>query len=83
MGVPYLTLRDNTERPETITLGTNELVGTDSENLKPYLEKLMSGNWKKGGKIPLWDGKTAGRIIEVLLRVYGEETKARKQELSL
>jgi len=70
MGIPCLTLRDNTERPETITMGTNELVGTDPENLKPYLDKLMSGNWKKGGQIPLWDGKTAERIVEVLLEVY-------------
>lgn len=64
--VPCLTLRDNTERPETITLGTNELVGTNPENLKAYLDKLFSGNWKKGNDIPLWDGQTATRIIKVL-----------------
>ena len=69
MGVPCLTLRDNTERPETITMGTNELVGTDSEKLKPYLERLMAGNWKKGGEIPLWDGKTAERIVNVLVYI--------------
>ena len=61
--VPCLTLRDNTERPETITLGTNELVGTDPDNLKPYLEKLFNGNWKRGSDIPLWDGETAARIV--------------------
>ncbi|GAA4313764.1 UDP-N-acetylglucosamine 2-epimerase (non-hydrolyzing) [Pontixanthobacter gangjinensis] len=70
MGVPCMTLRDNTERPETITLGTNELVGTDPKSLQPYLEKLMAGNWKKGREIPLWDGKTAERIIERLLYLY-------------
>ena len=70
MGVPCLTLRDNTERPETITLGTNELVGTDPKKLKPYLDKLMAGEWKKGGAIPLWDGKTAERIVERLLEIY-------------
>ncbi|CAM4054468.1 non-hydrolyzing UDP-N-acetylglucosamine 2-epimerase [Gillisia hiemivivida] len=70
MGVPCLTLRDNTERPETITLGTNELVGTKPENLKPYLEKVLSGTWKKGGEIPLWDGKTADRIVQDLLKIY-------------
>src|SRR6185295_10830121 len=46
--VPCLTLRDNTERPETITIGTNELIGTDPANIKPAFEKLFNGNWKKG-----------------------------------
>ena len=70
MGVPCMTLRDNTERPETITMGTNELVGTNPENLKPYLQKLMVGDWKQGSEIPLWDGKTSERIIERLLNLY-------------
>ena len=70
MGVPCLTLRDNTERPETITMGTNELVGTDPKKLKPYLHKVMSGDWKKGGEIPLWDGKTAERIVAKLSNIY-------------
>ena len=70
MGVPCLTLRDNTERPETITMGTNELVGTDPKNLKPYLDKLMAGEWKKGGEIPLWDGNTSSRIVNALLKIY-------------
>lgn len=64
--VPCLTLRDNTERPETITLGTNELIGTNPKNIKPYLDILFSGNWKKGSDIPLWDGQTASRIVEAL-----------------
>ena len=67
MGIPCLTLRDNTERPETIELGTNELVGTNPQNIKPYLNKLFEGTWKKGNEIPYWDGNTATRIIEVLL----------------
>lgn len=67
MGIPCMTLRDNTERPETITEGTNELIGTDPKAIKPAMEKLFSGNWKQG-KIPqLWDGKTAERIIDVIL----------------
>ena len=67
MGVPCITLRDNTERPETITIGTNELIGTDPKAIKPALDKLFSGNWKKGAIPEKWDGKTAERIVEVLL----------------
>jgi len=63
MGVPCLTARDNTERPETITIGTNELVGTDPEKFAPYFDKLFAGQWKKGNIPPLWDGKTAERIV--------------------
>ena len=69
MGVPCLTLRDNTERPETITLGTNKLVGTNPDNIKPALEELFSGNWKKGSIPNLWDGKTAERIVEKILEL--------------
>ena len=48
MGVPCLTLRDNTERPETITVGTNELIGTDPKNIAPAMTTLFAGGWKKG-----------------------------------
>lgn len=68
MGVPCMTLRNNTERPETITFGTNELLGTDPKAIQPAMEKLFSGNWKVGQEIPLWDGNTAKRIVEVLLK---------------
>lgn len=71
MGVPCMTLRENTERPETITMGTNELVGTNPDNLKPYLDKLLKGDWKKSKGIPLWDGKTAERIVSSLMEIYG------------
>ncbi|ARV10201.1 UDP-N-acetylglucosamine 2-epimerase (non-hydrolyzing) [Winogradskyella sp. PC-19] len=66
MNVPCLTLRDNTERPETITLGTNELIGTNPKNLKTYLNKLFDGQWKQMQSIPFWDGKTAERIVKVI-----------------
>ena len=69
MGIPCLTLRDNTERPETITIGTNELIGTDPKNISPALKKLYSGNWKKGNIPHLWDGKTAERIISKLIKL--------------
>jgi UDP-N-acetylglucosamine 2-epimerase (non-hydrolysing) len=66
MGIPCITLRDNTERPETVELGTNELIGTDPAALKPALKKLFSGSWKKGEIPELWDGKAAERIVEIL-----------------
>lgn len=70
MGIPCITLRDNTERPETITIGTNELIGTDPRAIKPALDKLFSGNWKKGGIPELWDGKAAERIIGHLTEMH-------------
>jgi UDP-N-acetylglucosamine 2-epimerase (non-hydrolysing) len=66
MGIPCITVRDNTERPETVEIGTNELIGTDPSALKPALDKLFSGNWKKGEIPELWDGKAAERIIKIL-----------------
>ena len=69
MGIPCITLRDNTERPETCTVGTNELIGTNPNAIKPALEKLFAGNWKKGGIPVLWDGKTSNRIIEKLIEI--------------
>jgi UDP-N-acetylglucosamine 2-epimerase (non-hydrolysing) len=67
MGIPCFTLRNSTERPETCSIGTNELIGTNPKDLEPYLAKLFEGSWKKGAIPPLWDGKTAERIVEVLL----------------
>ncbi len=67
MGIPCLTLRDNTERPETVTIGSNELIGTDPMAIKPALNKLFDGKWKKGGIPDLWDGKTADRIVKILM----------------
>lgn len=66
MGVPCVTLRDNTERPETCTVGTNELIGTDPAAVKPALDKLYAGEWKKGAIPELWDGHAAERIVEIL-----------------
>ena len=69
MGVPCLTLRNSTERPETITLGTNELVGTDPENLASALERIFAGRWKKGAIPDKWDGQAGERIVQVLERI--------------
>lgn len=66
MGIPCMTLRDNTERPETCEIGTNELLGTDPTAIPPAMKKLLRGEWKKGGIPELWDGKTAERIVKIL-----------------
>jgi UDP-N-acetylglucosamine 2-epimerase (non-hydrolysing) len=69
LGVPCMTLRDTTERPETVLIGTNELLGTDPRQLKPALERLFAGAWKKGRIPDKWDGKTGERIVQVLADV--------------
>jgi len=66
MGVPCLTLRDTTERPETVTIGTNELIGTHPAALAPALDRVFSGTWKKGGIPEKWDGKAGERIVSAL-----------------
>lgn len=72
MGIPCMTLRDTTERPETVTVGTNELLGTDPAALAPAFRRLCEGRWKKGGIPELWDGRTSDRIAAVLDRVVGQ-----------
>ncbi len=71
MGVPCITLRDNTERPETCTMGTNKLIGTNPSAIKPALDLLFAGQWQQGTIPPLWDGHTAERIIGILLDEIG------------
>ena len=66
LGVPCLTLRPNTERPITVTSGTNILVGDDRGRLIAELGKIMEGKQKKGVTPPLWDGRTGDRIANIL-----------------
>lgn len=66
MGIPCLTLRDSTERPETVSVGSNELIGTNPAALKPALDRLFAGEWKRGAIPEKWDGQTAPRIVAVL-----------------
>ena len=67
LGVPCLTLRDNTERPVTVTLGTNVIVGQERDKLSSELSKIVAGKAKKGTIPPLWDGHAAERVADVLL----------------
>jgi UDP-N-acetylglucosamine 2-epimerase (non-hydrolysing) len=69
MGGPCLTLRDNTERPETVTIGTNELIGTNPANLPPALDRIMAGHGKTGRIPERWDGQAAVRIVAELERL--------------
>ena len=66
LGIPCLTLRENTERPITVTLGTNELVTTAT--LSDNLNRVLDGEWKQGQRPDLWDGSTAARAVESLKR---------------
>ena len=68
MGVPCSTLRNTTKRSETVALGTNVLVGTDSNQLRPALDKLFAGECKMRAISELWDGRTRQRIVAALAR---------------
>ncbi len=69
LGVPCLTLRDNTERPVTVSLGTNVLVGRDPDKLRSELSRVLAGQAKKGTIPPLWDGHAGERIAALLARL--------------
>lgn len=67
LGIPCLTMRENTERPVTVTIGTNVLVGNDLEMLRRSFRAVLHGGGKKGKRPPLWDGHAAQRIADVLI----------------
>ncbi len=67
LGIPCLTLRENTERPITVTQGTNQLA--TPENLVSLVERILAGNWRKGRPPELWDGHTAARAVQSLAQV--------------
>ena len=68
LNIPCFTLRNNTERPETQTIGTNTLVGTSIENLEKVFAQFLQNGPRKSGIPELWDGKASERIIEILLK---------------
>jgi UDP-N-acetylglucosamine 2-epimerase (non-hydrolysing) len=67
LGVPCVTIRENTERPITVEMGTNYLAGTDPAAVLSAAGEILAGNAKKGVVPDLWDGKAAERIVDVLL----------------
>ena len=66
LGIPCLTLRENTERPITVTMGTNILIGQDRQKLQDELKKILSGRAKPGRIPPLWDGTASERIARII-----------------
>jgi UDP-N-acetylglucosamine 2-epimerase (non-hydrolysing) len=70
LGVPCLTVRENTERPITISMGTNVLVGRDPDKLRRELSRVLAGQAKKGTIPPLWDGKAGERIAHILVAQF-------------
>ncbi len=71
LGVPCLTLRENTERPITIRLGTSRLVGNDLQRIRSAFRDVLSGRWTTGTPIPLWDGDAGERVVFELERWLG------------
>jgi UDP-N-acetylglucosamine 2-epimerase (non-hydrolysing) len=66
LGVPCLTLRHNTERPVTVTHGTNVMTGPSKERILTAFRRILSGDWKPQGPPELWDGRAAERIVNVI-----------------
>ena len=67
--VPCLTLRPNTERPVTVTVGSNELVPFDIPTIMNYIEQIINGTYKRGAIPPMWDGNTTKRVLEVINQI--------------
>ncbi len=67
LGIPCLTIRENTERPVTITRGTNKLIGTSKEKMLEAFDQIMNNKWKTGQKPKFWDGRAAERIAQIIL----------------
>lgn len=66
LGIPCLTMRENTERPVTVTVGTNTLIGSDLAALRRELRAVIAGHGKRGSLPPLWDGRAGERIVDIL-----------------
>jgi UDP-N-acetylglucosamine 2-epimerase (non-hydrolysing) len=72
--IPCVTLRENTERPSTVSLGTNYLIGTDPAKILDTVNEILQGRGKKGKTPPLWDGKSGERIVAILLEIVRNQS---------
>ncbi|MCU0226861.1 MAG: UDP-N-acetylglucosamine 2-epimerase (non-hydrolyzing) [Bryobacterales bacterium] len=70
LGIPCLTLRENTERPVTVALGTNTLIPGSPEQIQDHVDAILAGNYRLSQAIPGWDGKTAERVVNLLDKVW-------------
>jgi UDP-N-acetylglucosamine 2-epimerase (non-hydrolysing) len=80
LNVPCLTVRENTERPITVNMGTNTLVGRDIQRLRTELEAVLAGKTKRGHVPPLWDGHAAERIAQVIAESRADQPKGKVPE---
>ena len=64
--MPSLTLRENTKRLVTVTLGTNQIIGADPAQTERAVRQVLSGTWKRGTIPPLWNGRAAERIADAI-----------------
>jgi len=71
LGVPCLTLRPNTERPVTVSQGTNTVIGEDTSRALAFVEEILAGRYKPGQPIAGWDGHAAERVVAALVERYG------------
>lgn len=76
LGIPCITIRENTERPVTETVGTNEVVGTSTERIMDAVDRILAGKWKKGGIPEGWDGRAGERIVAVTEAFLGAAAPA-------
>ncbi len=72
LGIPCLTIRENTERPITVSEGTNALMGTSRQKILDSLERIMNNGWKIGQRPRFWDGKTSERIADIIKRTFND-----------
>jgi UDP-N-acetylglucosamine 2-epimerase (non-hydrolysing) len=76
LGVPCLTLRNNTERPSTVEHGTNQIVGVDPDRIRAAAQDVLAGRVRRGQCPPLWDGKAAQRIVKILVEGFQKSANA-------